>query len=55
MQAFFEVLDTLQVTPEELLSQPQETLQAFLLYHALPTVVQSSSVPENATDVVTAA
>ncbi len=54
-QAFAEMLRALEVTAEEVLSQPPEVLQSLILYHALPSVVESANVPEEPTAVTTVA
>ncbi len=54
-QAFAGMLQALQVTAEEVLSQPPEVLQSLILYHALPSVVESANVPTEPTAVTTVA
>lgn len=55
MQAFAAALQALQMTAQELLSQPQATLRSLILYHAAPTPLYSSSVPEADTAILTVA
>ncbi len=54
-QAFAAALEVLQISEEELLSQPRAVLQSLILYHALPSVVESANVPEEPTAVTTVA
>ncbi len=49
-QAFRAALALLQVTPEQLAVWRTDRLQALLLYHVLPAVVDAASVPETDTE-----
>ncbi len=55
VQAFAEALQALQISEEELLSQPQDTLRSLILYHAVPTPLYAASVREADTAVLTVA